>query len=262
MTDKEELYCHERVDWDKIQSIVERKEEIINKRRMMATRGITIPRDNDDSSDETDHFDEPEEWDIPELKFLDSEINNVSVPLEWTTLTPVRDCLNGIGQGDIPTSRDGRYYFIHSIEMNLKFSTQSEDRIATPDDDISFAFALVIDNQTNNTILEPGQVYNNSGINDFLAFRNMKFIDRYHILKHKIDVIRRFQYSDNPGTTNHGIQSKVYHIKRTFEYPIRVVCNGVGFNISDISDISLSFLAASTDPELLLSYISRVRFSG
>lgn len=205
---------------------------------------------------------EYKEENLPELKYIDTEIIDKDLSGNWSNENPTGDCLNTVAIGDGPSDRDGRVYYIHSVKMNITFTTTSIDRTTLTQDDVLFAFALVLDKQTNSAQVEPSKVFDTGVTLEPLAFRKMEFKDRYVLIEHCIGNLKRFQYSDNPGTTNVGVQRMVYRIKHTFKKPLEVICVGSGSTVTVCTSNSLGFLAVSTVEDLMLSYTCRIKFSG
>ncbi len=199
----------------------------------------------------------------PELKFLDLVVPQTSLTAVWASYDPAPAlCLNGIGQGDSPTSRDGRAYFITSVMLKglLQLNIKTEDFI--PQNDIVIRMMLVHDTQTNKAQLTPADVVNATG-SEFLAFRDLNFTTRYKVLKDKTFVFRRNFVNEGVITSfasNKGlIRFNCYH---TFPTPIQVLCQGDGATIANITNDSIHLIATANSTEVNLEYTSRVRFRG
>ncbi len=217
------------------------------KRRYYQKRKTTIPR-----------------YSLPELKFVDTELAGVSMGTAWAARNPTTVlCLNAIAQGDGPSNRDGRVYYIHSVQMKVLLFFAATESDIIPQDDQLARIVLVLDTQANETEIAAANVMSTVGGNDFLSFRNLDFGTRFRILKDKTAIIKRTWVNEGSPdlfASNQGLLR--FDWTHTFKYPIKVVCNGTGSGIGDITNAALGVIAISLQNDMLLSYEARVRFSG
>ncbi len=199
---------------------------------------------------------------LPELKFIDTEVNSVTLPtLSWGSILPVNNNLHPVAQGDGGSDRDGRRYFITCVKLHIMVETSNLERLPAPADDILFSFAIILDRQTNQGAVTASNVYEGGTVPAF-DFRNKFYETRYIVLYHEIDNLKRFQFSESTGTASHGKQRKVYHFKHKFVRPISVLCKGDTANVTAMTTNSLSLIAVASTTELKMSYTCRCLFRG
>lgn len=204
-------------------------------------------------------------YDKPELKFIDSEIEDSVLKLAWTAHVPATVlCLNAVAQGDGQSNRDGRVYYIHSVMMKVEILSVLDQEGLAPQNDLICRVCLVHDTQTNQAAITPALVMDETGTTKYLAFRNLSYTKRFKVLKDKTIVLRRMYVND--GSIN--LFSSAPQIQRfewyhTFKTPLKVICNGTSGQIAVVTDNSLQIIAsANTNTELTISYQARCRFSG
>ncbi len=207
-------------------------------------------------------------WNIPmelkpELKFVDLILPNTALTTAWVPYHPtVEKCLNGVGQGDDPTDRDGRAYFMQSVMVKGIVFLDIEETAVNPPSDIVVRVLMVHDTQTNGAELTPTDVMNATGL-PFLEFRNLDFTTRFKVLKDKTFVFRRNIV--NEGVTNSFASNKTvlnFNWYHTFPKPIKVVCKDGGETISSITNDSIQIIAVTSIARANMNYTSRVRFRG
>lgn len=204
-------------------------------------------------------------YDKPELKFFDAERVNVQASVNWLVINPVGiDCLNGVVQGDGPTNRDGRVYYIHSIMLKFRVFTEVLEQQDAPSNSLHIRIALLHDTQTNQALPFPSRVWDVAGTDDWLAWRNLSYTNRFKILKDKTVIVHRFSVSEKDlnefASAAQLIRFDWYH---KFKFPLRVTCTGTGGNINVCTSNSLSIIACADEvSDHKISYQSRIRFSG
>lgn len=203
----------------------------------------------------------------PELKFVDYHIpaKFIGLVFSWSVFDDVTtDSIAGVALGDTGSSRNGRVYWIHSLEMNGALeNSQSEDDLAPANGNV-VRVLVVIDHHTNGAQLVGANVMTEPGNFSWTGFPILANESRYEII---YDRITDFNYP----VMNQGVADEfaVAAVKRHFRWnvefdpPLRVTCTGDSANIADISDTSIHVLATRQGglPGVQMWYTVRVRFT-
>ncbi len=200
-----------------------------------------------------------------ELKFHDATKAATTLPgsnsggeMDPTTA----NCLNGIGQGDTESTRDGRKYIIKSIHVQGTIVRPvAANNTAYPGQALGW-IALVWDKQSNGAQLNSEDVY--TGTETEFPFRNLQFESRFKVLR-----FMKYNFS-SPEASFDGTNIESGAQSKPFEWNVRmstpVTTTGTGATISSISDNSYHVIgganSASAPLNGQISYNSRVRFVG
>jgi len=204
-------------------------------------------------------------YDKPELKFIDTELENQVVDATWEVYNPLTVlCLNAVAQGDTPTNRDGRCYYIHSVMMKIVVFGLAAETATAPFTDLIMRILLVHDKQANQGEADADKVMETAPTIDYLSFRNLSYTGRFRVIKDKTILMRRMYVNegvvDKFATGQQIIKFDWYH---TFAKPLKVICNGTAGNIAVVTNNSLQVIAVSNSAtEMSFSYQARCRFSG
>lgn len=202
----------------------------------------------------------------PELKWVDTELSAFTIALAWTAYNPTTvNCLNAVAQGDGPSNRDGRVYYIHSVMVKLVMFTDVDEAAVAPKEDLVTRLCLVLDTQANGTEINAANVMETAGsVGDYLEFRNLEFSGRFRILKDTTKVMKRFYVNEGSGDLFASARQLIrWDWYVNFVKPIKVVCNGTGSGIGDVTNNALAIIASSGSvSDIQCSYLSRIRFSG
>ncbi len=198
----------------------------------------------------------------PELKFRDEHKPNTVLTQDWALYDPVQACLNGVEQGDDPTERDGRNYFLDRVMMHILLKSTIFTQTDDPIEDELVRIVLVLDTQTNLQALTPNDVFNIPG-ERYNNFRNLNFTSRFKVLKDETIVFRRNYVNDGtPSSFSQNATEKYIEWYHKFKTPLIVTCKGSGGGISSITNNSLHIMAVSSEGDCSIEYVSRVRFRG
>ncbi len=199
-----------------------------------------------------------------EIKFVDNELVNEAMTTSWTNHDPsTTDCLSATATGDTESSRDGRIYYIHSIDINGRVGFLAQESVAAPISDPIFRIIVVVDKQTNGAQLTATDVMDAGQTDDFHAFRNMHFTDRFHILYDNMFSIR-MNNQVNEGAVNlfaNGGVLRLWEMHHTFKKPLKVLCSLTTAVIAAIETFSIHVIAISSTTNTDISYQSRCLFS-
>ncbi len=199
-----------------------------------------------------------------ELKFSDEVIVNDAFATTWATMTAGVDVLSGVAQGDGEIQRDGRKYLIHSISVKLRVHAIAIESATAPDDDLHGRFALVLDTQTNGAQLTATDVMVGSTNEDRLSFRNLQQVKRFRVLWDRSFLLKRQVV--NEGAANlfatNLVSTPIIRFTKIFSKPVEVICTGTGAAVSAISNNSIHMIGIANNTLALLSYQSRIRFTG
>jgi len=207
-----------------------------------------------------------------ELKFIDLAISatNLGTTIAGSEIDPPSTftCLNGIGQGDGQSERDGRKYVMKSVMVKGTVDLPGADNVNNGDTNVFVA--LVLDKQTNGAQLSAEDVFvipttsNPGSVDGFVSqpFRNLENVQRFDVLASECIVVQ------NNGMAYNGTTLIPLSARKTFEFykklEVPVMCTGTGSSVASISDNSLHMVAwcdnAGAVPQIV--YNSRVRFVG
>lgn len=177
--------------------------------------------------------------------------------------------LNTVTQGDGESQRDGRKMVMKYITIKGCFHQQLNLNNANPAGAVDATIALVLDTQTNGSLLNSEQVYVNpsgSAQNALSVFRNLQYIQRYKVLK-VLHVYGKTPNLGNDGTATTYDMSTAwgYFVMNVKLDDIPVNFSGTTETIANIVDNSLNIIAYSNDTgaeSCLLNYNARLRFVG
>lgn len=149
-----------------------------------------------------------------EVKFYDQGVGPLALDswevvsdTTWTTCEAPTlgntGCLNSVPKGDGPSDRIGKKITMKSIQIQGVISTADGDGVEFAQVQPTVLIALVVDEQTNATPLNPGQIYINLKQNVNLnasPMRNMSYTMKYKVLKKKVIVMRSTYWGATIGT--------------------------------------------------------------
>ena len=209
-----------------------------------------------------------------ELKFKDYGGNQLSLLASVTDSTgsemdpnvggtPL--CLNGIGQGNGQSDRDGKNIILKAVYLNGNITMGAfSDRSGATASALVF-LALVLDKQTNGAQLNSEDVFTNpTATNHGQAnpIRNLEYSDRFDVLWSKSYVLAAGT-SFYTGTTDQSeINETRVKFKKYKRLHIPVTYTGTGSTVSTVMNNSLHVVAFCTGQNCVLNYNSRVRFIG
>ena len=209
-----------------------------------------------------------------ELKFIDYGGNQLSLLATVTDSTggemdpnvggtPL--CLNGIGQGNGQSDRDGKNIIMKSfyINGNITMGAFSDRNGATA---AALVFiAVVLDKQTNGAQLNSEDVFKNPCATNHAQanpIRNLEYSDRFDVLWSKSYAIQAGT-SFYTGTLDQSeINETRIKFKKFKRINIPVTYTGTGSTVATVMNNSLHVIAYTTGQNCTLNYNSRVRFIG
>lgn len=199
-----------------------------------------------------------------ELKFIDRELVTEAMAVAWTNHDPTTvDCLSAVATGDGESDRDGRVYYIHSVHINGRVGFTVQESVGAPVADPIYRIIVVLDKQTNGVLLTPTDVMDASLAEDFHAFRNMHFVQRFWVLSDKMFSIT-MNTQTNEGSVNlfaNGGRVRLWNVDHVFKIPLKVYCSNTTAVIASIENFSIHVIAICSTTNTTISYQSRVRFT-
>ncbi len=200
-----------------------------------------------------------------ELKFSDSENNADAFAVTWATMVDgTMNCLSAVAQGVGESQRLGRKYWISSIHLKLNIIEPAKESQAGPISDTQLRLILVLDTQTNATIINATDVVDTGQTADILSFRNLQQTGRFRVLWDR-KIVMPIINQTNEGAVNKfaaGTTVRLININKKFKRPIAVECEGTGATVTDISTNSISLIGISNVVTTTLTYQCRIRFRG
>jgi len=200
-----------------------------------------------------------------ENKFIDYELSNTAFSATWSTMEDsTADCISGVATGDTESSRDGRVMWINSVHVRGQALIAASEAQAAPLNTLNGVAMLILDTQTNSAQLTGTQVMDEGQTTDVYSFRNLQNTSRFKVL-----ATQRFNLL--PSLVNEGavdsfasgkVSSPIFEWNVKFKKPVKVIHDGATATIASITDNSLHVIGVADSASLLLSYQSRVRFSG
>ncbi len=202
-----------------------------------------------------------------EKKFVDYSISGGSMPVIWAASEqddPTALAMSAIGQGDGESQRDGRVATLHSWFVK-GFITNSElESQVAPIADTLCRVVVYLDKQTNGAQADAENVFDTIGASqDVNSVKNLQNSARFRVLKDKTILNRN--PNTNEGAINlfaAGQTFTPFKFGGIFNPPLRVNHTGTAATVAVIADNSLHISATSTQTTGLISYRSRVRFTG
>ncbi len=197
-----------------------------------------------------------------ELKFHDATKGSTVLPstIAGGELDPVTaNCVNGIGQGDTESTRDGRKYTMKQVQVNGIVEGQTTQDAADVIAATAGWVALVLDTQTNQAQLNSEDVYVGTEVE--LPFRNLAWAKRFKVLAFE-QIVFDTPPSGNDSATTQTNGSRAFHFHWNKPLDIPVLTTGTGATVANIADNSLHVIGASDAASLYIKYNSRVRFVG
>ncbi len=203
-----------------------------------------------------------------ESKFVDYFVNDDAFTTGWaggemedgTALS-----ISAVAQGDGESQRDGRTYNITSVHVNGLVQKAATESQTAPIDEVVARVVMVLDTQTNGAQLNAEDVINAVAAGeDWLGFRNLQNTGRFRVLKDKVFTLRASN-ATNEGAANlfsSGALNLPFKFNVKFKTPIKVRCTGTTAAIASIADNSIHIIGTSQLTTTLLSYNSRIRFTG
>lgn len=199
-----------------------------------------------------------------ELKFIDRELVTEAMAVAWTNHDPTTvDCLSAVATGDGESDRDGRVYYIHSVDINGRVGFTVQESVGAPVADPIYRIIVVVDKQTNGALLTPTDVMDASLAEDFHAFRNLHFSQRFWVLKDIMFSIT-MNTQTNEGSVNlfaNGGRVRLWNCSYVFKTPLKVFCSLTTAVIAAIENYSIHVIAICSTTNTTISYQSRVRFT-
>ncbi len=174
--------------------------------------------------------------------------------------------LNTITQGDGESQRDGRKATMHSLHIRGTVqmpNAVNQTAVSTPP---NIFIAVVLDTQTNGTLLASENVFRNAGGSSVTAtniLRNLQYTKRFKVLG-----TRKFTMRQGMPSWD-GTNLEIGGDQKTFQFDIQL--NGLQTTytantetIANIVDNSINLVAYSNSTATgpTISYTSRLRFSG
>jgi len=171
--------------------------------------------------------------------------------------------ISGVPQNDSESGRDGRQYYITSVEVRGRFNHAAQESVGAPLSDHFARIILVLDKQTNGAQLNAEDVMltvnNNS---EDLSFPNLQFAKRFHILS---DVTKHLPIATagvNEGAINLFATGNLlvpFRMSYKFKKPLLVDTTGTSNVVANIVNNSLHIIGSSSST-VSVEYESRIRF--
>lgn len=205
----------------------------------------------------------------PELKWLDTEISNVTVDTSWEHYEDLtKKCLSAVPQGNADSERVGSQIIIKSISVRGLLVQPSGIDTLKPKFDTLVRLQLVQDTQTNGTQLFAPDVMQAtaSALLEIASYRNLAQSGKFKVLSNTmVQVVPNSTSKGGGGASSFANPQLLspFMINVDFLSGIEVNFSGSGGTISDVVDNSIHLIATAVGTETLsavLSYVSRIRY--
>ncbi len=207
-------------------------------------------------------------WRAPlEKKFIDTTASITPFTVVWDPLAPtagVVDCLSCPSVGDTESSRDGRCFRMWSIHVKIQISTPAIESSGAPLNDLSYRFLLVMDTQTNGTVIDGTDVMDAGSTSQEMSFRNLQNSARFRVLHDSGPiVIKRLNTNEGaPDLFAAPVSNRFFSINKTFgKEGIKVRCTGTAASVVAVSDNSISLIGVASSTAVEFEYETRLRFT-
>lgn len=198
-----------------------------------------------------------------EEKFLDLAVTTSAFAATWTTMGSVTAIPTAVGQGDSPSNRDGRVFYVTSIHFKGFVSRNALEDVGTPASDVKCRIVIFVDNQTNRIVVDPATVMNTGFTEDINAFTVLSNEGRYKILFDRTIVIKA------PGTNAGGLnlfadgtRHVPWHFNHTFPNGLRCETDASTASVVAMTTKSIQIIGIANDTTALFDYHTRCRFKG
>ncbi len=198
-----------------------------------------------------------------ELKFDNHVHTNGSMGVVWTDNNPGGlGSISGVAQGDGPTNRDGRIYYIKSIHVRGRIQRPQVEAVVTPPPDSQGKAILYLDSQCNG-VQPAGTDIMQSLTHDEIGFRNMSNTARFRVLREYSYVM----HMDNMAQGGvdlfaHGFTINEFEWNVQFNPPLKVLTDGTSNQVGNLTNYSIGIQTVSSDALDEITYQSRLRFYG
>ncbi len=200
-----------------------------------------------------------------EKKFFDTESNSDAFATTWAAMEPATTNLTAVAQGDGESNRDGRKYSIVSIHVKGYVLRPASESATTPIGDATVRLCLVLDKQTNGAQLTATNVMDGGGTDDYLAFQNLQFVQRFQIIWDKTFTLPIGRSSTNEGAVNLFAVSETrmpFNFRKVFKTPIVVTMSNTTADIANVTDNSIHMIGVGSSTAVTANYQCRLRFVG
>jgi hypothetical protein len=212
-----------------------------------------------------------------ELKFLDQGKANTVLSQTWAVYdpndqTPSQHCLNGVAQGDGPSTRDGLRYQAKSLHIKGSLSLAPIVDGNSPRSSHIFRIAVVCDTMTRASQLNATDVFKAAAIggtahtgHNVYSFRNLEHTTRFRVLYDKTFVLTpQAAAGSGDGHIESSGVTKAFSINLKIPEKLGAIqCVNAGSDIAGIQNNSFHVIAC-TDSAAggTIEYMSRLRFVG
>lgn len=205
---------------------------------------------------------------LPELKYQDqSKVQGAIASvanMSSLELDPAENCIGCPIQGSTATTRDGNMIIVRSITITGNvYWPILQDQLDAPVKP-ECKIWLVQDKSTCGAQLNSEDVFTNTGATTLTCCHPLRvstMMNRFRILK-TLSMHRPVWQNqlDGANTASYGATVVGFHIYKRCAIPIRF--SGNAGSVADIVDNSIHIIAAITTTAGLLSYNTRIRFTG
>ncbi len=198
-----------------------------------------------------------------ELKFDNYVVTSAPMGVVWRNSNPAAlGSISGVTQGDGPTNRDGRVYYIKSIHLRGRIQRGNVEASVTPPPESQGKVIMYLDSQCNGA--EPGITdIMQSLTHDEIGFRNMSNTSRFRILREFSYVMKMDNMAQGgPDLFAHGFSIVPLEMNVTFNPPLKVLTDGTTNVVGNLTNYSVGIQTVSSDTLDELTYQSRIRFYG
>lgn len=207
-----------------------------------------------------------------EMKLYD-EAHVVAVTPAWQRLTPAAGCFGAVPQGDGPSGRDGRVYYITSWEVKGHLELEDEQTFVTMPRSHHVRLIFGKDSQTNKNAVTATDVMDTAATVGLLSdgvmrHRNLSSGRRFSIYYDKTITLDPSESSDYEGGTSGprtyagGYRIVPFMFRKEFSTPLRIDTSNTGGTVGSLVKNSLFGLACKDDNTGACNVYaySRVRF--
>lgn len=198
-----------------------------------------------------------------EVKFKNTGRDAQAFSLTWEPMeNSTTKTISAVKLDPTENGRLGRAYYIHSIHVNGELYMDPATSLGGARPQVFVRLSLVLDKQTNNDQLCGCEVYDETGSKNWLAFRNLKFTERFQILKTQIWILRPMLTPQ--GTVDSfaaGEPTIPFTFNHQFRTPLKVLCNLDPDLVTSITDNSLHLIGVASSVLAKINMTSRCRFT-
>ncbi len=201
-----------------------------------------------------------------ESKFIDTTLinSNITDSHVWENHSGTNGSLIGCVQGDGASQRDGRIYFVSSINVRGYIQQDKLENATNPLPDVQTTLILYLDKMCNGAEPSVTDIIVN-GSRGNLDFRNLEYSTRYDVLR-RVEINQLAHMTSGTVVNDFSMGTKITPFRMNYKFnpPLKVNTDGTTADVANLTNYNIGIQACSTNGHATdgteVNYVSRVRF--